>query len=373
MSKLTRGMTLPILSSAKKRVIQHTFVMKNQQQESATYDPIQATMASSPKSVCRHFNSSQPQQRSTLWSVLSVVLLGLLVVQNTEIMGLFLRLLHQGQACLTPVWRAPMDAEGRYQRFDGWPWRAVPRVGDPLPAGVQQSLGWDDRGLSYAVLDANHVLLSHEEASVGTVLNFWTGQKVIQRNIATDVEVRLLPQAKEGLHVARLDSPLPIEVRPLPIFPFPNQIPTGYLHHIVVPFARGGAYGAQRIAGLAPHSKQYPDLVLLVAEVAVDHPAGICLNAGDSGGALLLKDQDTWYLLGSAHSVSLTDEGNFPTFNGPSAEKTAYGCYYYLATFIHDLREKGVRVATSHPGDEASLPLTQLTHHHPSTGLKREP
>jgi hypothetical protein len=366
-------MTLPILSSTKKRVIQHAFVMKNQPQESATHAPIQATMASSPKSVCGHFNSSQPQQRSTLWSVLSVVLLGLLVVQNTEIMGLFLRLIHQGQACLTPVWRAPMDAEGRYQRFDGWPWRAVPRVGDPLPAGVQQSLGWDDRGLSYAVLDANHVLLSHEEASVGTVLNFWTGQKVIQRNIATDVEVRLLPQAKEGLHVARLDSPLPIEVRPLPIFPFPNQIPTGYLHHIVVPFARGGAYGAQRIAGLAPHSKPYPDLVLLVAEVAMDHPAGICLNAGDSGGALLLKDQDTWYLLGSAHSVSLTDEGNFPTFNGPSAEKTAYGCYYYLATFIHDLREKGVRVATFHPGDEASLPLTQLTHHHPSTGLKREP
>ena len=248
------------------------------------------------------------------------------------------RLWHQVLAWRNPVHTSPHRDAAWYNRFASWPWREDLNAGCPLPPQVQKALGWDVRGLSYAVLDARHVLLSHHPLPAATTLSFWDGHQVLQRQVERSLTVRLWPEAPAVLHVARLDEALPASIAPLPVFPhFAERLPAYFKDHTVIPFARGGKFGAQRLVGItSPISSE--GLVTLAARPAPDHPGGIGLNYGDSGGALLLEDQGDWYLVGSTFSFVSPPSAEGP----PEASQAAFNTFYYLPSYVEVLRQQGI-------------------------------
>jgi len=251
------------------------------------------------------------------------------------------RLWHQVLAWHHPVHTSPHGDAAWYNRFACWPWREDLNADCPLPPQVQKALGWDVRGLSFAVLDERHVLLSHQPLPADTVLSFWDGQHVVQRRVTDSLAVRLWPEAPAVLHVARLDEALPSSITPLPIFPhFAEKLPVSLKDHTVIPFARGGHFGAQRLVGItSPLSSE--GLVTLAARPAPDHPGGLRLNYGDSGGALLLEDRGCWFLVGSAFSFVSPPSDNGP----PEAARAVFNTFYYLPSYAEVLRQQAITLS----------------------------
>ena len=195
--------------------------------------------------------------------------------------------------------------------FASWPWSGAPNPSCPVPAAILASIGWDADGHSHALVAPAFIVATHD-APKGNIHFRTTDGKRISRRITETFTYSRDTQGRPFIRLCKLDQPVPISIRPLPVVAPANNTRLPWDVFII---GRQGRIGREfhsfakieRRFHIA--SGQITSKGMLIAEPGELLPGQVRLRSGDSGSPALVHTENGWALVAVACAVKTGQAG----------------------------------------------------------------